>query len=485
MELKEQINQPLRFYTNLEDQLRFESGYSGKTFNLYCPINEILPFQIKKISDYTQINEMKYIAVEDGSEYDIDHSSIVEYFTLNQSDYFVCFGGATGAILPEGEYYVTIDNGVSTWYSEVLTMRNFDPENLGSCVMTKITYWDTCDTANILYRTGANQYKNTIYLDVPFNRPEYSFEEEGEEDGEGRFRPEFIKFTKQYLLQSVFPEYMVDALSMLPLHTSETGVINIESEGYEGVVDRISVSPEWQGDYGLFALTNILFNVDLVTKTNCCKPKDDFFTGCVRTELEFTASLLEGSTDYVNREYTDAADGVTKVPLADGDLILVEANSDNIKSLKQYVISTDSFENYPEYTPSEGSIVTDFNEFNAGAQLGKTYYYYGGSIAPGYNTVGVITELCENPETGRYNVKGLIHNLSRVEVYLIVGSQQIKVVSSNSEVFRTTGVDFDILPGAGWVYVEAHGATCKLSSTGTEEFQGVGYWEIGTEFTVS
>ena len=55
----------------------------------------------------------------------------VKNFAFGTYDYIVHFGStAHTATIPEGDYYLKITDGTNTWYSEIITFRNFDPVDL-------------------------------------------------------------------------------------------------------------------------------------------------------------------------------------------------------------------------------------------------------------------------------------------------------------------------------------------------------------------
>lgn len=361
------IHQPLRLYEKRAHQNRFRKDGGVKAFRLLMPVTHLLPFQIKRPAGLFGIQSINLVSLDGQTTIDLfselEPGELVKY-AFASYDYLIHFGSlAHGANVPEGEYDLEISDGVNVWYSEVLTVRDFDPNELNpnGCAVTKITWYDTCDVADIFYRTslfGGPQYKNILYLDVDVAKPEYNYNEEGDENGEGVFEADYQKLEKQHGLQTVLPEYMVDAVTLLPLHVTKTGTVEVlTARGYTGEVNRISVDPKWQGAIGTWALTDILFSTEFVVKSNCCDFLDAPLTTCVRTYDRVEATLQATGADYAAFQYTDARDGVTKIDLADGDRVM-SVSSTGARTMKAYDAANAQ---YVDVAGIEGRAVQDEN----------------------------------------------------------------------------------------------------------------------------
>lgn len=493
MSLEYGIRQPLRFYEKLEHQNRFRKGGNAKVFKHIAPTNYILPFQIKRTAGLFPITGLKYIFVKDGSEIDLFTalgSNQLEKYAFADYDYLVHFGDEPhAAIIPEGEYYLEVTDSVNTWYSEVLELRSFDPNDLSlsDCVPTKIVYWDTCDVADIFYRTveygsviGAKQYKNIIYLDIDVGKPEYEYSEEGEEDGLGNFNPDYKKLEKQYILQGVYPEYFVDALALIPLHIGGSGVVEIlTSRGYTGVVDRFTVTPEWQGDLGVWALTDLIFSTEFIVKTNCCGSLDVPMTRCLRGGHEFVATILEGSPNYINFEYTDASDGVTKIPLQDTDKVLIHLTT-GIRVMRQYNEPNGTYDPVPLIVLN-GQSAIDLNQLNSNS--GNAYYFknsLGYSINPVIDSHGV------DAITGEYRIEGVSHNAAIVQVIAQTNNSNNQLVATLSgEQYVSNGVSFDLPAGVQSLFIRALGLNCILGDSNSINFNGINSMSIEGDFIIA
>ena len=466
-------------------------GGDIRVFELLMPVSQLLPFQIKRPAGILPIQTINAVPAKGGTVIDVlERINPIDLrkYAFDDYDYLVHFGTQDlSSDLPTGEYYLEVSDGINTWYSEVIAIKDFDPVDLSSnsCAITKITYWDTCDVADIFYRTAffnIPQYKNIIYLDIDIGKPEYEFTEEGEEDGEGNFSPDYKRLEKQYLLQGVYPEYFVDALTLLPLHKSKTGVIEVLTDrGYTGRVDRITVDPSWQGERGLWALTDIVFSTEFVVKTNCCGHLDKPIDACLRTDFEVVARLQEGSDDAINREYTSAVDG-SKIPLQENDYVLVTFNANSLERLYRLVNN-----NYQLILPNmpQGTTVIDANQLAGGGNTSDIYFMYYPSNA--YFDENFTFDMVESG--GQYYVKGVCWRECAVEIWQTRsnGLSPIRTKIDTGEQYNTnTGIQFDIALQSTGVYVVFVGINCTLGQSNTEFFnpRGIGIDIIESTFVI-
>jgi len=134
----------------------------------------------------------------------------------------------------------------------------------------KITYKNTKDIGGeILYQNG---FENVIYLDAYLKKPLYPIVEDGEENDDADFVPTFTKWEKTYSFEVWVSEYMVDALTAIPLHD----YIWIDTQEGEGSqVYNTAVDVEWEdlGDTeqtnGCFAKVTVTFTTSSLKVTNC------------------------------------------------------------------------------------------------------------------------------------------------------------------------------------------------------------------------
>ena len=413
MSLHYGLHQPLRIYENLNHRNRNRTGDFGKVFKLLCPLNYILPFQIRRNIAVNTITSVVLVSTADGTETDITTGYIagsqIVIFPFDTYDQIVHYGTQTlNTNIVAGEYYIRIEDGVNIWYTEDITYTDFAADLSNGCSYTKIVYWDTCDIGGMFYRMKEinnffPQYKNIIYLDLEIGKPEYEYEEEGEEDELGQFFPDFKKVEKEYFIEGVFPEFMVDALTLIPLHISRTGVVEVLTQyGYTAEIDTFTVEPSWQGKYGVYALTELRFSSEFITKTNCCDDLEQPLTGCIRTSFYPKDCLLIGSTNYNNFEYDTGMTDPATMPLEDGDLVLIE-NAMGVKQMKRYDSTTNNYENLLKIV-SAGADATVVDELNSGGTIPNTYLFNSASVS-GWIAVPFVQNLISTGGNN-YGIKG-------------------------------------------------------------------------------
>lgn len=157
---------------------------------------------------------------------------------------------------PIGRYYAEMSDGEETWYSEVFTSVD-----CADCRL-KIEWWDEedfyMDAGVIVYKNPT--FKNVLYLCSDVAKPEYIFEEEGEER-DGYFFPEKQISEKRYHFQFLAPEYLLDVMRFIRMADH----IKITKGDDEYSVDTFLMTPEWVGD-GDVASVDIQFDTATVAK---------------------------------------------------------------------------------------------------------------------------------------------------------------------------------------------------------------------------
>lgn len=113
--------------------------------------------------------------------------------------------------LREGRYYLSMTDGVETWYSDIITVVQ------DASQYVKIEWYDNedlvFDAGCILYRKG---YKNTLYVCSDIGKPSYGYTEEGKER-DGYFFAEKQLSEKTYNFVFVAPEFVCDAVRLARL----------------------------------------------------------------------------------------------------------------------------------------------------------------------------------------------------------------------------------------------------------------------------
>lgn len=253
----------LPFYTSIDEQNHRKSYAYGKIYPLFAPADMLLPFQIirntrandvtsvvlyektgKQVADIT--TNMKETGLQivrfQSLRYDVILYPSILPMPLNQLD---------------GIYYMTLSDGVQTWYSEMFTVVQDVSGYL------KIQWWDVenlvFDAGQIVYTEP--DFKNTLYLCTELGKPEYEFEEDGEER-DGYFFPEKQISVKTYKCTILAPEYLCDVMRFIRM----ADYIHITDKyGREYDCDTFLITPKWetQGD---LASVEIEFKTNTVVK---------------------------------------------------------------------------------------------------------------------------------------------------------------------------------------------------------------------------
>lgn len=212
---------------------------------------EIAPEEVEEIE-----NEIKEIESEINS-----NRGFISTITINglyaNGDYIINPGNnSINGNFKEGKYYIEIDDGGETWYSDVFYWINGVDDYL------KLEWWDSqdliFDSGKIIYD---NQFKNRVYLCAELGKPEYIFSEQGEER-DGYFFAEKQISEKQYRFNFLACEYLCDVLRFVRMadHVKITDKNNVEYD-----CDTILLTPTWQTD-GDLANVEVEFQTNTVAK---------------------------------------------------------------------------------------------------------------------------------------------------------------------------------------------------------------------------
>ena len=253
----------LPFYTSIDEQNHRKSYAYGNIYPLFAPADMLLPFQIIR---NTRANDVTSVVLYDKTGKQVADITtymketglqIVRFQSLRYDVILY------PSILPmplnqlDGIYYMALSDGVQTWYSEMFTVVQDVSAYL------KIQWWDVenlvFDAGQIVY-TEPN-YKNTLYLCTELGKPEYEFEEDGEER-DGYFFPEKQISVKTYKCTILAPEYLCDVMRFIRM----ADYIHITDKyGREYDCDTFLITPKWetQGD---LASVEIEFKTNTVVK---------------------------------------------------------------------------------------------------------------------------------------------------------------------------------------------------------------------------
>lgn len=253
----------LPWYTSIEEQNHRKSYAYGEIYPLFAPANKLLPFQIMR---ETRVNDVKSVVLYDKAGTQVADITTNMLETGLQIVRFQKLGYDVivyPSLFPmplnqfDGIYYLTMSDGVQTWFSEMFTAVQDVSAYL------KIEWWDVenlvFDAGQIVYKSPT--YKNILYLCTELGKPEYEFEEDGEER-DGYFFPEKQISVKTYKCTVLAPEYLCDIMRFIRM----ADYIHITDKyGREYDCDTFLITPKWQTQ-GDLASVEIEFKTNTVVK---------------------------------------------------------------------------------------------------------------------------------------------------------------------------------------------------------------------------
>lgn len=257
----------LPFYTSLDLQNHRRSYAYGEIYPLFCPKDDLLPFQILVPHSSTAFS------LTDATLYTANGEaamSIGQYLTNGglQRLSFVAYGYdiiiypafvPMGASMPEGQYYVRLRTSVGTFYSEVFTVVSQISPYL------KVEWWNeddlVADAYRVAYDINGQQFRNRIYLNTELGKPEYEYEEEGEQR-DGFFFPEKILSEKTYHFTFLAPEYLCDVMRFIRMADK---IVITDKYGRQYLCDTFLMTPKWEAQ-GDLASVEVEFQTDTVAR---------------------------------------------------------------------------------------------------------------------------------------------------------------------------------------------------------------------------
>ena len=267
----------LAWYSDVSYQNHRKDYAFGEVFPLVCPVKKALPFQIVRETRANAITKCELFNINDTLAEDVTTTmlanglSIVRYEALGYD--VVVYHGIQNlsSTIGIGQYYLKITDGVDTWYSEVFCMI----DNIS--LYTMIEYWNA---TNIDYTGGCIDYstpyfRNLMYVPTQISRPEYPVEEEATKRDGYTFIAKQLS-SKLYKFNMLAPEYLCDAMRLMPLHD----YVRITSNGTVYHAETFNVNPVWQ-DGGYIAAVECEFETDTIIKKISYDNAPD-------TEIDFT-----------------------------------------------------------------------------------------------------------------------------------------------------------------------------------------------------
>lgn len=253
----------LPWYERIDLQNSRKSYAYGNIYPLYTQANFMLPFQIMRPLRPNGVESVKIYHRGGGMYADVteklaETGLYIAKFPEEGYDVIVYTG-----ILPmalnqaDGVYYAVLSDGVQTWYSEMYTVVQSVEGYM------RIQWWDAedlvFDAGRVVYENP--RFKNTLYLCAELGKPEYEFEEEGEER-DGYFFPEKQISEKTYRCTILAPEYLCDVMRLIRM----ADYVEVRDKyGQLYRCDTFLMTPEWQVQ-GDLASVEIEFQTDTVVK---------------------------------------------------------------------------------------------------------------------------------------------------------------------------------------------------------------------------
>lgn len=252
----------LPFYKNIEEQDWRKSYAYGDVYPLFSQAGFLLPFQIivphrefhvLNVSlwrkDGTRVGNITALMEEAGL-------TLIPFAELG---YDIILYPAIFHImdLEDGQYYLRLNNGVSTWYSEVFTVVQEISAYL------KIEWYNE---ENIVFDGGQCVFKNPrfhnfLYFATEVGKPDYTFEEEGE-NRDGYFFPSKQLSKKRFKFCILASEYVCDVMRLIRM-CDHVRIKDKYGRIYD--CDQLLITPEWQ-EQGNLAKMVVEFETDTVVK---------------------------------------------------------------------------------------------------------------------------------------------------------------------------------------------------------------------------
>lgn len=264
----------LPFYPNINEQNHRKSYAYGEIYPLFSQAGMLLPFQILREhrsnpiaqvllmrKDGTTIASLRSPMLEAGlqvvsfTSYGYD---VILYPAIFPLSYFVNQQNHQEPLtMMDGQYYLSVTDGIQTWYSEVFTVV----QQMSSYL--KIEWYNDEDLVFDGGRFVFNnpRFHNYLYFATEVGKPEYTFEEEGE-SRDGFFFPEKQLSEKRYKCTILAPEYLCDVMRLIRM-CDHVRITDKYGRIYD--CDQFLITPEWQ-DQGDLASVEIEFETDTVVK---------------------------------------------------------------------------------------------------------------------------------------------------------------------------------------------------------------------------
>lgn len=248
---------PIAFYRNINEQMNRRSYAYGNVYPIFVSANSLLPFQIIRSHTDSKDFNIRVMNPFTGRLVKVISLNIDVYpFPDYGYDILLYNGGNINLYIPESQCYLTFSDGVNVWYSDMIVpIKDLSP-------YLCLQWYDTSDfiflAGAIVYKSG---YKNTMYFITELGKPEYTFEDEGEER-DGLFFPEKLLSYKTYKFNILADEATCDVLRIAQL----SDIVMIKDKyGNTYRADTFQINPKWE-DQGDLASVEASFTTSTVMK---------------------------------------------------------------------------------------------------------------------------------------------------------------------------------------------------------------------------
>lgn len=247
----------LPFWKSQYQQSHRRSYAYGEIYPLYVKVGKLPTFQL--IAPSSSVSTVKLYKADGTLVGNI--SPTISY--KNVGGYYIHYhleSGSESLYSGEGQYYITIVSGSTTFYSDVFTaVADISP-------YLRVEWWDTedfiMDGAAIAYDLGSSVYfKNVVYLNTQLGKPDYEYEEEGEQR-DGLFFPEKMISEKTYKFNFLANEPLCDVMRLARM-ADHIYITDRYNETYD--CDTFLITPKWEVQ-GNVASVDAEFQTNMVAK---------------------------------------------------------------------------------------------------------------------------------------------------------------------------------------------------------------------------
>jgi len=257
----------LPFYTSLDEQNHRKPYAYGDIYPLFIPMGMVPPFQVQIPHGSATVSSV-VLKRSDGTTFGNITSAMngagltVQRYTSYDYD-MVLFPSVApmGITTKEGQYYLvlTMSDG-AVYYSDIFTV-------CGETGLVVVQWFDLTDLimdgCRVVYTDMDNQlrYRHTLWLQSQIGKPEYEFEEEGEQR-DGFYFAEKMISTKKYKFTFLASEYLCDVMRFISL----SDVILVKDQyGRQYRCNTFLMTPKWEVQ-GNIASVDVEFTCDTVAK---------------------------------------------------------------------------------------------------------------------------------------------------------------------------------------------------------------------------